>query len=140
MIKEINKEFAPISISTRNHHLKERIVFQEVSNIGLKTRINGIILNNILCGHTTNYMYPKDKDVKLQYLLAILNSSIINYFFKFFNQTNHVPVGEVKTIPFPKIPLSEQQPFIEKADIMLALNKNFHEKLGKSTEFLKERF
>lgn len=128
-VKEVNEKFAPINISNRDHYSKERIVFQEVSNIWLKVRINGIILNNVLCGHTTNYMFSKKWDINILYLLSVLNSSIINYFFKHFNQTNHVPVWEIKTIPFPKISPTEQQPFIEKADKMLELNKEFHEKI-----------
>jgi hypothetical protein len=36
-------------------------------------------------------------------LLGIINSKAVNYYFKYFNQTNHVPIGEFKNIPFPSV-------------------------------------
>jgi len=94
-------EFCPTKISTRSHHKVRRIVFQEVANAGLERRIKGTILENVLCGHTVNYMFSKREDISLEALLGLLNSRLINYYFKFYNQTNHVPIGEIKTIPVP---------------------------------------
>ncbi|GHT11386.1 hypothetical protein FACS1894170_04890 [Planctomycetales bacterium] len=93
-------EFCPVTISARKHHTKRRIVFQEVANSGLTRRIKGAILEDILCGHTTNYLLPK-RGVPLEAILGLLNSKIVNYYFKFYNQTNHVPIGELKVIPVP---------------------------------------
>ncbi len=36
--------------------------------------------------------------------------------------------GELKQFPIPNISLTEQQPFIDRADMMLALNQELHEK------------
>jgi Alw26I/Eco31I/Esp3I family type II restriction m6 adenine DNA methyltransferase len=94
-------EFCPIKISTRSHHKLRRIVFQEVSNAGQHRRIKAVILENILCGHTVNYMFSKHDDISLEALLGLLNSRAVNYYFKFYNQTNHVPIGEIKMIPVP---------------------------------------
>ena len=96
-----SNEFCPTSISTRDHYKFRRIVFQEVSNSGLTRRVKGVILENILCGHTTNYIIPKIESQPLEAILGLLNSKLINYYFKFYNQTNHVPIGEIKKIPFP---------------------------------------
>ena len=95
------EEFCPIDISPRSHHKIRRIVFQEVSNAGQQRRIKATILENVLCGHTVNYMFSKHKDIPLEALLGLLNSRLINYYFKFYNQTNHVPIGEIKMIPVP---------------------------------------
>ena len=94
-------EFCPVDISTRSHHNVRRIVFQEVSNAGLHRRIKATILENILCGHTVNYMFSKHENIPLEALLGLLNSRVVNYYFKFYNQTNHVPIGEIKNIPVP---------------------------------------
>jgi Alw26I/Eco31I/Esp3I family type II restriction m6 adenine DNA methyltransferase len=94
-------EFCPTKISARSHHKIRRIVFQEIANAGLDRRVKGTILENVLCGHTVNYMFPKHAEVSLEALLGLLNSRLVNYYFKFYNQTNHVPIGEIKTIPVP---------------------------------------
>ncbi|MDR2642370.1 MAG: Eco57I restriction-modification methylase domain-containing protein [Planctomycetaceae bacterium] len=93
-------EFCPIEISTRTHHNDKRIVFQEIANAGLARRIKGTILENVLCGHTTNYLIANN-NISLEAILGLLNSKIVNYYFKFYNQTNHVPIGEIKAIPIP---------------------------------------
>lgn len=50
-------EFCPVTVSNRQHHFLERIVFQGVANAGQKRRIKGTLAKNILCGHTTNYIF-----------------------------------------------------------------------------------
>jgi hypothetical protein len=95
-----SEEFCPIAIATRKHYSKERIVIQEVANSGLMQRVKGTIMHNVLCGHTTNYLIPKQNSgITLKYLLGLINSKLMNYYFKFYNQTNHVPIGEIKNIP-----------------------------------------
>jgi hypothetical protein len=116
-------EFCPIAISTRQHYGQKRIVFQEVSNAGLERRIKAVILQNVLCGHTTNYCFSKSNDYSLEYILGLLNSKIINYWFKYFNQTNHVPIGEIKKIPIVEVSFAKQQRIIALVDQILSAKK-----------------
>ncbi|CAD6491847.1 MAG: N-6 DNA Methylase [Candidatus Argoarchaeum ethanivorans] len=120
----VPKEFCPTTVSNRNHHAQERIVFQEVSNAGLQRRIKSTILNNFLCGHTTNYMIPINSNLNIKFIIAILNSCVFNYYFKFFNQTNHVPIGEIKKIPVFDLSKVLQKPFIYLVDQILAITKD----------------
>ena len=93
-------EFCYKVAAGRNHMFKERVVFQEVANMGLAHRVKGTVLSNVLLGHSTNYIYSKKNEYSNYYVLALLNSKVVNFYFKFFNQTNHVPIGELKKIPF----------------------------------------
>lgn len=121
---EKGNEYCSLDAVSRNHTNIERIVFQEVSNMGLAHRVKGTILNNVICGHSTNYIFSKVNGINNKYILSVLNSTAVNYYFKFFNQTNHVPIGELKRIPFP-IPKSEQQKFIiNLADKILVTKKD----------------
>ena len=77
----------------------------------------------------------------LKYLIVLLNSKPITYFFKTFYTggglgTNgyRYKKAYLEKLPIPKIPENEQIPFIEKADKMIELNKKF---LNKKNEFLK---
>ena len=92
-------EFCPVSISTRSHHSIRRIAFQAIANVGSVRRIKGVIIENMLCGHSVNYMFSKHEEIPLEALLGVLNSRLVNYYFKFYNQTNNVPIGEIKMIP-----------------------------------------
>ncbi len=118
------KEFCPISAENRQHWKKERIVFQEVSNQQQKKRIKAVLIGkDILCGHTTNYCYSKGKRIMNFSILALLNSKLINYYFSYFNNTNHVPIGEIKNIPLPQLRSEDDNKFSILADKMLKFNK-----------------
>ena len=125
------REFCPISADKREHYKIERIAFQEVSNQQQHRRVRAVPIDqNILCGHTTNYCFAKDKRYNLLYLAGLLNSKLINYYFSYFNNTNHVPIGEIMNIPSPPINFSNpsekarHDQIISLVDRMIALNKN----------------
>lgn len=92
------------ALSKNRTHL-ERIVFQEISNMGTSRRIKATILQNVILGDSVNFIIPNTShsDISLIASLAIVNSKVINYFFKFFSQTNHIPIGDFKQIPFPEL-------------------------------------
>jgi len=68
----------------------------------------------------------------LSYLLSLINSKLIQYFIK-YNSKGEIDTypDDWKKIPVPKISPAEQKPFIEKADLMLNLNKEFYDKKNK---------
>ncbi len=102
-------EFCPVSIDKRGHWKNPRIALQEVSNQQQERRIKAAWIDrNVLCGHTTNYCFSKKPEADIYYLLGILNSKIVDYYFKYFNNTNHVPIGELKSIPVPRATKQEQ--------------------------------
>lgn len=86
-----------------------------------------------------------NKNFSLKYLLSILNSSLIKYLYttninewgKVFAQVKIIYINEL----FVKnISLSEQQPFIEKADFMLENNKILQDKINKFLKRLNGSF
>ena len=112
-------EYCFIEALSKNHSNKERIVFQEVSNMGLSQRIKGTILKNVICGDTCNLLFSNDNRFDNRTILAVLNSKAVNYYFKYFNQTNHVPIGEIRKIPFPSIAKEDQEKLIDIVDRIL---------------------
>lgn len=101
--KEI-AEYCPASVQRRDHYkIIDRVIFQAISNSGQLSRINGTILSKeVLCGHSTNYLFPIRENVSSCFLLGLINSRLFNFYFKFYNQTNNVPIGEIKKIPVPR--------------------------------------
>jgi hypothetical protein len=51
-----------------------------------------------------------------------------------------IPIQNLKHLPIPKITLSAQQPFIEKANLMLALNKELQDISGKFQRNIQREF
>ena len=78
-------------------------------------------------------IYEISKDFSYEYVLAVLNSRLFSFTQVSFNtslQRDDFPafsLMDFKKFAIPKLPLKNQQPFIEKADTMLALNKELQE-------------
>ena len=108
---------------SKDHTNRERIVFQEIANMGLQHRVKGTILKNVICGDSCNLLYSKDSIIDNRFVLAVLNSKAVNYYFKFYNQTNHVPIGEIRNVPFPTINKTEQAYIIGLVDQILSIKR-----------------
>lgn len=83
--------------------------------------------------------------ISLEFLLTLLNSSLVNYYYqKIVGEAGRV-FAQVKgvnldKIPIKTIPLELQQPFIEKADSMLRLNKDLQEVSSKFSKYFSGQF
>jgi len=76
----------------------------------------------------------KSENVNLKYILCCINSSLLSKYARTkYKQTAlrggyiELRVNQVKNLPIKKVSKEEEQPFIEKANIMLELNKKLHE-------------
>ena len=80
-----------------------------------------------------------------KFLLTILNSKVIWHYLKSICVVRNGGYIEVKPqyfeqIPVPEINEKEQQPFIDKADIMLSKNKELNQSLQQFTQLLQVKF
>ena len=114
---------------------EENLFYPDICQRLSFSKVKSIFANN------TGY-YLKSND---SYLLSILNSKTINYYYK----TISAQLGEtgirsftiyIENIPIPKISISEQQSFIEKADLMLSLNKDLQEQSQKFQRTIQRKF
>jgi hypothetical protein len=104
---------------------KEKIVWQEI----VREPSFAYDIKKIYCEATTFLMTGKS----LKYLIAILNSKPVTFFFKQFYAGGGL--GEsgyrykkafLEQLPIPKISEPEQKPFIELVDRILAITKDNH--------------
>ena len=122
---------------------QEKIITPDISLGTNMTYDNGKFYHG-----TTLYSFVKNNIVKedYKYWLCLLSSSIMWFFIKntgtelrggyFRFKTNYLT-----PFPLPKLKnINEQQPFIEKADKMLELNKRLQEKKTKFTNRVKDNF
>ena len=86
-----------------------------------------------------------NKGFSIFYVLAILNSQLIkSYWLSKYNDNKDlfpkIKGYQLKQLPIKEISLENQQPFIEKADQMLSLNKELQELSAKFQRNLQREF
>ena len=118
---------------------KEKIILRQtadslIGHIDNKKRIN---LNNVY------NIGQKNNDYNLKYILSLLNSKLLNFIYQNVSQEKGRTFAEVKKVYLAKLPVKNidkkaQQPFIEKANQMLSLNKELQTEKNNFLNTLKE--
>ena len=109
---------------SRHHNLK-RIVTQGITGVDEKIRLKATYLNEgTYCAHSTNYVMINDGNIRYHYLLALLNSSILNWYFKVFSTNSNVNSYEVNNLPVCKIPSTEEEFFMSLVNQILDITKD----------------
>ncbi len=106
---------------------KEKIVVQEIRNISLHRRIVATLdTAETFCLQSTNVVNLKHcAELDIRYLLGVLNSAVVNYFFRCrFPGNNHIPSNQLLRIPIPIPPTTQVQHRITGlVEAILDLNK-----------------
>ena len=106
-----------------NFVVDKKIIIQDIA-----TEITATLdTNKYLCNDTLNIIFDLDKQYTFEYILILLNSKLINVWFKkVFPAGLHIKANQLEQIPIPEC--TDQQPFIDLADKMLSLNKDLQAK------------
>jgi len=92
------------------HHRQRRIVMQGITGVDERIRLKMTILDvGIFCGNSCNYILINDKNIALEFLLGLLNSSLLNWYFKSLSTNSNVNGYEVNNFPLPLIPNAKGQ-------------------------------
>ena len=91
------------------------------------------------------YVIYSNKQLKNKYLLSILSSKLMYFFYQNIYWDNKIVFPQIKRsqmleLPIKNISPEEQLPFIEKADFMLQKNKELQEKINKFLKRLNSSF
>ncbi|MGY0390988.1 Eco57I restriction-modification methylase domain-containing protein [Bizionia sp. KMM 8389] len=122
IIREITGKFPRSIISTYNNSM----YLYNRSNIGIIKR--------------------EEKDISLQYIVTILNSKLIAYYFvkntaksvrKMFPK---IILNDLRKFPIKEISVKKQEPFIEKANLILDFNRRNVSSSIKFQTYLKQKF
>ena len=120
----------------------EKIYFQRMRKISLFPRLVASYDNENIHGlYTCSVIFKESKsDLNLKYALCLLNSLLVNLWYKYFDTDIEIKLISVKEIPIPDISAEQQLPFIAKADIMLATNKELQELKQQLLQLLQSNF
>ncbi len=130
-------------LRARNENIfkaKEKLIMQMI-NIDFVLTFD----NNQYYNLGTTYAITNKSNLSIKFLLSVLNSTLINYYYKkkFTNDsslTNAISTQNLFNVPVKEISENRQQPFIVKADKMLDLNKVLQEKKNKFTNRINDNF
>ena len=104
--------------------IKEKIIIHQVGGAKIKACID---TNNYYATISTILIRKLSNNLSLKYLLSIINSKLIGYWYKKQSVTSTVKVSEIRRMPIKVLHLDKQQPLIKLVDSMLSLNKQFQE-------------
>lgn len=81
-----------------------RLVCQQIANMAKKRRVSfALAPENVVLGNSCNFLSvgPNDDGVDLYYLLGVLNSPLIDWYFRLSSSNNHINNYEIDTFPIP---------------------------------------
>ena len=92
--------------------------------------------------YSRNILEENSMNYDDRFVLALINSNTIKAIFNSLRGVGSIDINplNLRKIPIPKISLSEQKPFIEKADLMLKLNQEFYEKKDKFLKLITHEY
>lgn len=105
-----------------------------------------VLLDHVAYTESTLYSTSINSEIiNIKYLLAILNSKLLTYVVRQKMITNQqafpqILMTDLELLKIPIVENNAQQPFIDKADQMLSLNKDLQDVLGKLHRNLKREF
>ncbi len=119
------KYLSEIKAEKAQHHLQERIVMQGLTGVNEKIRLKmTIIPSGIFCANSVNYLYFTDCNVNKKYILALLNSRLLNYIFKISSTNSNVNCYEVDSLPIILADETTQKDIAIIVDKLLLEKKN----------------
>lgn len=106
------------------YFLTEKILFQSISGGIIKATLDN---NHYLTNDKVHILYEV-KDYQMKFILACLNSNLMKYFVKSnFSDLLEIKINQLEQLPIPTTKIENQKPFVQKADLMLELNKKLQE-------------
>ena len=91
--------------TTKQKYIREtRLVCQQVANIAKKRRVSfSIVPPNCVLANSCNFISvkPNKDDVDIFFLLGVLNSTLIDWYFKLTSSNNHINNYEIDNFPIP---------------------------------------
>lgn len=93
--------------------------------------ISAIDYQGLLSLNNVHNIVVNDEKYSYEALVCILNSKLMNFYYKFLVPEEGRTFAEVKAVNLKRLPIVSfefnQEPFIQKADLMLELNKKLKE-------------
>ena len=122
---------ANINSPRSKHHESKRILMQGITGVNEKIRLKMTLTDaGVFCANSVNYILPPVSYSSIEYILGLLNSKLINWFFAELSTNSNVNGYEVDNLPIRK---SANQNRIEKIVIEILAAKQVNPNADTST-------
>jgi type I restriction-modification system DNA methylase subunit/predicted type IV restriction endonuclease len=112
----------------------DKIVLQRIKNQNLKRRLVATIdTQNRVILDSVHMIYDIDAEYSPYYILALLNSDLLNFYFKLFSMYPRINADDLDNLPIKPISPAQQKIFIEPVLKILSLNNKIKEIGDKQT-------
>lgn len=115
----------------KEHFTEKKIIVQRIRTNSLNLNARWIeaafIEGNFVPNDSLTYMYDKTENYSLMYLLGILNSFLMNKYYRAYYTDVNVKPTYLAQLPIPNISSKQQQPFISRVEKILSLKKKNHD-------------
>jgi len=120
------EQYLKMNKGEKSHHFNEkRIVMQGITGVDECRRLKMLIIGpGTFCGNSVNYIIFKNSKVGYEILLGILNSTLLNWYFKIFSTNSNVNGYEVNNLPIPITSLQEQHQISNLVDKILSISND----------------
>ena len=82
------------------HYKYRRIIMQGITGVNEKQRLKMTITNGpIFCANSVNYLIINDENQELEFMLGLLNSKVLNWFFSRLSTNSNVNGYEIDNLP-----------------------------------------
>ncbi len=102
-LDHVSKEFVDATNKKRYIH-QPRLACQQIANMNKERRVTfALVPENYVLGNSCNFIYVEDNeyDIDLYSMLGLLNSKLINWYFKLTSSNNHINNYEIDNLPVP---------------------------------------
>jgi REP element-mobilizing transposase RayT len=122
--------------------LDPKIYFQRMRKISMFPRIVASFDESGIHGlYTCSVIWAKKNGkYDLKFLLGLLNSLLINVWYKFYDTDIEIKLTSVKQIPLPKVNTEEQNPLILKVNQILDFKIEFENLIKKFSKYFTSHF
>lgn len=95
---------ARLAGSPKRHHMtRPRLAGRQCSYLYQERRLSfALVAGGHALANSCNYLQTEDEELQL-FLLALLNSSVLDWHFKLTNSNNHVANSELANLPIPDL-------------------------------------
>lgn len=131
-----------IDKKTKGWHFNPKIILQRIVGQNINKIFATVDFSNFIIFPNANLVNLINPNDDVRFFLSILNSTLISYFYNlFFGESNtNLTKLAFESLPIPNISKINQQPFIEKADQMISLNKELQELSQKFQRTIQRKF
>jgi type I restriction-modification system DNA methylase subunit len=120
--------------------INPKLIYRQTSS----TLISTVDFDSNYCDKTVHIIVNRENvNINSKYLMTVFNSKLLNYFYKLSTEELGRAFAQVKTVNIKKLPFllaENQESFIEKADLMLSLNKDLQEQSQKFQRTIQRKF